>query len=218
MFPYIADCGTNKALRMDEEHNRGEPGRSVRRGERRPRPLDARLLDELALAYVARFASSGGRLAAYLKRKIRERGWADETTPDVAALVERMVARGFVDDAGYAMARGAGLMRRGFGARRIAETLARDGIAAPLVAEASGTDHARRQAALAFARRRRLGPFGAGSAAARNLRKDRLDPATRARQVAAMLRAGHPLATACALIDAVDDVAAQQWVDEADDA
>lgn len=193
-----------------------EPGRN--RPQKKARPLDAARLNEMALAYVARFATSGGRLSAYLKRKIRERGWDDETPPDVAALVEAMVGHGYIDDAGFALARGTGMMRRGFGARRIAETLNRDGIAAPLVAQASGTEHERRVAALAFARRRRLGPFGTGSGEMDDSRKARLDPATRARQVAAMLRAGHPFATASALIDAADEVAAQEWVDEADEA
>ena len=193
-----------------------EQGRN--RARKQARPLDTARLNELALAYVARFATSGGRLSAYLARKIRERGWDDEVPADVAGLVEAMVARGYVDDAGFAMARGAGMMRRGFGARRIAETLSRDGIEAPLVAQASGTERERRVAALAFAQRRRLGPFGTGSGENADLSKGRVDPATRARQVAAMVRAGHPYATASALIDAADGVVAQEWVDEADEA
>lgn len=197
---------------MDDDRDQGR-----NRARKVARPLDQARLDEMALAYVARFATSSGRLADYLKRKIRERGWAGEAAPDVAALVETMVARGYIDDAGFAQARGAGLLRRGFGARRIAETLNRDGIDAPLVASASGSEHERRIAALAFARRRRLGPFGAGSDENSQTRNGRLDPAARARQVAAMVRAGHPFATASALIDAASDDAAQEWVDEADD-
>jgi regulatory protein len=197
---------------MDDDRDQGR-----NRARKVARPLDPTRLDEMALAYVARFATSGGRLTDYLKRKLRERGWEGESAPDVAALVERMVARGYIDDAGFAQARGAGLLRRGFGARRIAETLGRDGIDAPLVAQASGSVHERRVAALAFARRRRLGPFGAGSDEMHDSRNGRLDPAVRARQVAAMVRAGHPFATASALIDAADGNAAQEWVDEADD-
>jgi regulatory protein len=206
---------------MDDDHDRGRK-RAKDRGRKPVRPLDTAQLDALALAYVARFATSGGRLSDYLKRKIRERGWDDETAPDMPALVERMVGRGYIDDAGFAQARGAGMMRRGYGARRIAETLNRDGIAAPLVAQASGSAHERRIAALEFARRRRLGPFGPGSggdsdSGDRDSGSRGLDPAVRARQVAAMLRAGHPFATACALIDAADGNAAQEWVDEVDD-
>ena len=201
---------------MNDADERGR-NRSRNSSRKAVRPLDGARLNALALAYVARFATSGGRLSAYLTRKIREHGWADDGAPDVAALVEAMVGRGYVDDAGFALARGAGMMRRGYGARRIAQTLSRDGIEAPLVARASGTAHERRLAALAFARRRRLGPFGAGSGESGDCGKGGLDPATRARQVAAMLRAGHPLATACALIDAADSVAAREWVDEADE-
>jgi len=197
---------------MDNEQDQGRQGRSERR--KAPRPLDARQIDELALGYVARFATSAGRLSAYLKRKIRERGWDGEPGPDVDAVVAQMVDRGYIDDAGFAHARGQGMMRRGYGARRIAETLARDGIDAPLAAEAGGNEFERRTAALAFARRRRLGPFGRGSDEAG---ESGLDPATRARQVAAMMRAGHPLGAARALVEAVDSATAQEWVDEAND-
>ncbi len=180
--------------------------------QRLPRPLDTARLNDLALAYVARFATSAGRLTAYLKRKLRERGWDDATAPDIPGVVAKLVGSGYVDDPGFAHARAAGLLRRGYGARRIAETLAHDGIDAPLAAEASGTDHDRRAAALAFVRRRRLGPYGASGPPAG------LDRAAQARQVAAMLRAGHSLATARALINASDQTSAEQWVDEADDA
>ena len=38
-------------------------------------PLDEAGLNELALAYVARYATSRAKLLAYLARKLRERGW-----------------------------------------------------------------------------------------------------------------------------------------------
>lgn len=186
------------------------------------RPLDARQIDEMALGYVARFATSSGRLTAYLKRKIRERGWDGDAPADLASVVERLVELGYIDDAGFAQARGAGLMRRGYGQRRIAETLTRDGIDAPLIVKAGGNELERRTAALEFARRRRLGPFGRGSSfdsdgAGEDSPPARLDPATRTRQVAAMMRAGHPLASARAMVEALNGIAAQEWVDEADD-
>jgi regulatory protein len=192
---------------MDDDHDRGA-GRKARRV---PPPLDARALDEMALGYVARFATSAGRLSDYLQRKLRARGWDGEDRPDVAGVVARMVERGYIDDAAFARMRGAGLMRRGYGARRITETLARDGIAAPLAMDSTGTEREARAAALAYARRRRLGPFGRDSG------ESGLDPAARARQVAAMLRAGHSMGYARALIEAADGAAAQEWVDEADD-
>ncbi|HVJ00769.1 MAG TPA: RecX family transcriptional regulator, partial [Sphingomonas sp.] len=57
---------------------------------RRPlSPLDRADLERLALRYVERFATTRARLAAYLDRKIRERGWAGEGSPDTVALAQR---------------------------------------------------------------------------------------------------------------------------------
>ncbi|MEY4670243.1 MAG: hypothetical protein RLZZ415_122, partial [Pseudomonadota bacterium] len=81
----------------------------ARRERRPPRPLDRERLNELALAYLARFATSAAKLEAYLRRKLRERGWDGEGEPPVAALVERCVAAGYVDDAAYARSKAGSL-------------------------------------------------------------------------------------------------------------
>lgn len=164
----------------------------------------------MALAYVARFATSAHRLHAYLARKLAARGWAEEGEPPIGAVVARMVALGYIDDAAFARARGAGMLRRGLGARRIGQALHRDRIEADVIEAASGSEHERRQAALMLAQRRRLGPFGPLAGAA-----DRRKEAER--QVATLVRGGHSLAFARALVEAADADAAQQWVDEADD-
>lgn len=168
---------------------------SVRPPRRSPVPLDAARLGELALAYVARFATSEVRLARYLKRKLRERRWDDAEPADaataIAAAVARCAALGFVDDHEFARARGGALTRRGLGAGRVRAQLCADGIAAetaaPVIADAG---HLRLATALAFARRRRLGPFGS---------EPPCDPAARAKARAkamgAFLRAGHDAAT-----------------------
>ena len=65
------------------------------RSGRKPRPkppLDEARLQEMALAYVARFATSAARLEAYLARKLRERGWDGKGAPDlVAQLLDKLV-------------------------------------------------------------------------------------------------------------------------------
>ncbi|WP_432787770.1 RecX family transcriptional regulator [Novosphingobium rhizosphaerae] len=184
-----------------------------RRKSRPARPLDAALLDEMALGYVARFATSTGKLAAYLNRKLRERGWAEDSPvpPDVATIVARMADAGYVSDEGYARMRGASLRRRGLGARRIAQDLGHAGIAADLRDDALGSRQDARAAALALARKRRLGPFGPRDA------EGRIEPALREKQVGIFLRAGHPLAMARALVDAAGEREAEDWVYEADD-
>ena len=182
------------------------------RAPRPPRivkPLDPARLEELALAYVARFATSTGKLTQYLRRKLRERGWEAATGaqsgPDLAALVARFIAAGYVDDAGFARGRASGLRRRGFGDRRIDQSLRGAGIGDDDRAAARGDEAQARHAALVLARKRRFGPFGG----------ERSDPAKRQKQVAAMLRAGHPLDSVRFLIDATSEADALEWVDEA---
>ena len=86
--------------------NTSSSGRTKKRGAR---PLDAVSLRDLALSYVGRFATTGAKLEAYLARKIRERGVAEDADGrlvelDVAGLVEQFAARGYVDDDAYARA------------------------------------------------------------------------------------------------------------------
>ena len=156
-----------------------------KRGDRKaPRPLDAAALDMLALAYVGRYATTRARLGDYLRRKLRERGWDGEGTPPVESIVARLAELRYVDDAAFAEARGAALSRRGYGERRVAQALAFAGVdemdAAP--ARAAVKENAL-DAALTFARRKRIGPFAKSETGSDQRRK----------ALAAMLRAGHDL-------------------------
>lgn len=183
-------------------HNCGNMDRT----RRKPRPLDSTRLEEMAVAYLARFATTRARLESYLRRKLRERGWAGDGEPPVAALVERLCAAGYVDDTAYAIARGASLLRRGYGVRRVDQALGAAGVAEDILEDLRPPVAEQRRAALALARRRRFGPFGAGER----------DPATRERQLAAMVRAGHPLDNARQLLDAATVEAAEEWAGAAD--
>ena len=51
------------------------------RPDRKPSPLTATRLQDLALSYVARFATTRAKLEAYLVRKLRERGWEGDDPP-----------------------------------------------------------------------------------------------------------------------------------------
>ena len=58
-------------------------------GETRPNrkarpPLDEETLEQAALTYAGRYATTRARLTAYLERKLRERGWAGPAEPPVA--------------------------------------------------------------------------------------------------------------------------------------
>jgi regulatory protein len=162
-------------------------------GPRRPRPpLSQQQLDDLALRYVGRYATSRARLCTYLGRKIRERGWSGEREPDIEALADRLARLGYVDDAAYALSKSRALTGRGYGKRRLTEKLRHAGIGEEDGAAARAhADAEALAAALRFAERRRLGPFATVAA----------DPASREKAMAALARAGHSFALARAIAD-----------------
>jgi regulatory protein len=184
-----------------------DTGQSPNRRTRAPRPLDPAQLQELALSYAARFATSGARLEAYLARKLRERGWAGDEAPDPAAVAGRMAQLGYVDDAAYARTRADGLLRRGYGARRVNQALGAAGIGQGLRAEVLPGQGAAMRAALVLARKRRLGPFGAQLP----------DRAAHEKQLAVMVRAGHSHAIAARIIGAASIDQAEALLAEAED-
>ncbi|QTH20688.1 regulatory protein RecX [Rhizorhabdus wittichii] len=147
-------------------------------------PYDAATLERAALDYAARYATTRAKLTAYLRRKLRERGWDGDGPAPVEALVARFAERGYVDDRAFASARAEALLRRGYGARRIGSALRAAGIDAE-TAEGlrERIDGDAEAAALRYARRKRIGPFAARPA----------DPAEKRRWIAAMARAGHPI-------------------------
>lgn len=177
------------------------PSFNRNREKRKPAALDAEKLGEIALAYVARYATTGAKLAAYLKAKIRQRGWDDVSEPDIEGLVRKYQALGYMDDAAYARLRSEGLLRRGYGGRRVEQALHAAGIDAEIRDHVAPGDAALRRAALTFARKRRFGPFG----------DKPLDRALRERQIAAMLRAGHGFEAARALVGAASESVAEEW-------
>lgn len=172
-------------------------------------PLDAAALDRLALRYVERFATTRGRLTDYLRRKIRERGW-DGAPADPAALAERFAELGYIDDRAFGEARAASMARRGLGARRVEGALRAAGIVgddaqaiAPAIADRAVA------AAVAFAKRKRIGPFAATEP----------DRPLREKQLAAMVRAGHGFDLARRIVAVVpgDEAALTELNDDGSD-
>ena len=163
--------------------------------DRSKRPLSAAKLDELALAYVARFATSRAKLMRYLSRKIRESEWIDDSDAiaECAAIADRMEQLSYLDDRQYAAMRAGAMTRRGLGVRRVKAQLHADGIAEQDSGAAIETaEGAALSAAVGFARRRRFGPFAVRSSD---------DPKLRERQIGAFLRAGHSMTIARRILD-----------------
>jgi regulatory protein len=153
-----------------------------RRERKRPEPLDEARLRALALFYLGRYATSSGRLRAYLRRKIAEHGWADESDPPIDAVIDQCIQLGYVDDQAFAQARAATLIRRGYGPEKVKNSLRAAGVAHDQADQSSSMDNdARLVAALIFARRKRLGPFS----------KSESGTEIRQKTVAAFIRAGH---------------------------
>jgi regulatory protein len=176
------------------------------RRERRPaapRPIDAAGLQELALGYAARYATTAAKLRRYLVRKLGERHWTPEEAPDIEGLVARLTSLGYVDDRAWAAAKTRDLTARGFGTRRVRGALAAAGVSREDASAATTPDSddpgSALSTAIAFARRRRFGPFA---------RAPDRDPAQRRRELAAMARAGHDFEIARQVLEAPDAEAA----------
>ena len=174
------------------------------REKRVPKPLNPTRMNDLALHYVARFATSAAKLADYLRRKLRERGWEGDGDPGIDALVDRFVAAGYVDDLAYARAKSGSLLRRGYGQQRVNQALGAAGIAEAVREDVRAAPDAQRAAALAMAKKRRFGPYAA----------EVPDRPLRQKQLAAMLRAGHPMDLARAVLEAASIEAAEDWAAE----
>lgn len=158
------------------------------------------------MAYVGRFATTRAKLAQFLVRKLREKGWEASRPPDIEGLVERLAQLGYVDDAAFALSKARALGQRGYGERRVDQALRQAGVdeEAGAPAKALATQGAT-AAAIRYAQRRRLGPFAPEAG----------DRKQRDRALSAMIRAGHDFDLARRIIElppdpAVDIVALNQ--------
>ncbi len=197
-----------------------QPNLSERRRKNPPKPLNKDLIQELALSYVARFATTSAKLESYLSRKLRERGWSEGQEkgpnpddcrdsgnwPDLSAISARFVELGYIDDEAYARSRSGGLLRRGYGPRRVSQALHQAGVDENIRNSVAPGELAIRRSALALARKRGFGPF-----AAEPPERER-----REKQIAAMLRAGHGFDAIRAIMDAESAAVAEQWVADAE--
>jgi len=164
--------------------------------------IDSALIENWALSYLGRFASSAENLRRVLRRRARRR-FGGEASAEAEPLIEALIVRyrdsGLLDDAAYAAARAGARLARGESVRRIAAGLAAKGVGAEERAKAlsalrEGGGDPDLAAACAFARRRRLGPF----------RRDAASPLDRDRVLAAFARAGFTRRVAEAVLSCPD--------------
>lgn len=170
-----------------------------------PRRISASSLENIALHYLERFASSAENLRRVLMRRVDRAAQFHGDDPAVGAdlvtaLIERYRQSGLLDDGQYAELKSRSLHRRGTSSRAIRQTLAVKGVEseaidqalAGLAEEEGETDLA---AARNYVRRRRLGHWRLPE-----LRADHRD-----RDMAALGRAGFSWQVARAALDGEED-------------
>ncbi len=151
---------------------------------------DRAALHEAALRHLARFAATEAGLVRVLDRRIAR--WARAAGADAEAAAPakaaaRDVARalagsGVVDDAAFAAARARSLTRAGRSRRAVSAHLAAKGVAPELARQSLPDPEQEVAAALAYASRRRLGPF----------RREDAGDEVRRRELGSLARAGFP--------------------------
>lgn len=166
----------------------------------RDRPVTAAYLERAALHYLERYSASTTMLRQTLARRVARRG-ADpaEFSEAIETIVRKATASGLVDDSRFAAARLATLRRRGTSTRGASAKLAAKGVAREIVEATLAAEEESREdrpaeidAAHAYARRRRIGPFRPAAERAAN----------RERDLAALARAGFGYDLAREILDA----------------
>lgn len=178
--------------------------------KRTARPITAKYLQNAAAFYLERYASSAEGLRRVLRRRVAKARMLDAPVIEnvdqaIEAVVQKFVSAGLLDDTAFAQTKARALHRRGMSGRLTRQRLQAAGVDSDVVAGAMtalddelGTDPAQREfkAAVAYARRRRLGPYRA---------KDRDEH--RVRDLASMARAGFAFDLARRIVDAKDPAA-----------
>lgn len=174
------------------------------RSGRRPPETTPAFLRDWALRYLDRYSASAAHLRRLmtikLEASVRQHGTPRaEGQAAIEGVIAELTDKGLLDDAGYALGRTRTLHRRGASAqairaRLLAKGLGGDAIEGALRALSDEAGDPELAAAIAYARRRRLGPFRA--AAERDGR--------RARDLAALDRQGFAYELALRVIDAAD--------------
>jgi len=136
---------------------------------RKPRKATPKRLENAALHYLARYSSSAESLRRVLMRRVNRSARHHGTDPEEgAAVVDDLIARyskaGLLDDTRFAEGRARSLLERGVSPRAVRLRLREKGVAEETV-EAVLSDLTEDKgdiewaAAVALAKRRRIGPF-----------------------------------------------------------
>ena len=143
---------------------RGKPERRAAGEPKAPEPLTRQKVEQMALAYVNRFDCTASKLKQHLAQRVRKLGGDEQAAQWIFELVERYCGSGVLDDARFAKNLAPQLTRRGKSSRVISQKLALRGVPSEVASELMTTRRqdepgAELDAALAYVRKRRLGPY-----------------------------------------------------------
>jgi regulatory protein len=183
---------------VDDGADGQKPGKKAPR--KGPRKLSPRYLENAVLHYLQRYAATEAGVRRVLLRKVDRAlkfhgGDRQEALGWVDALVEKLVRGGLLNDAAFAEMKAQSLRASGRSARVIALKLRQKGVPAELVTQtlAGATQEvSEEQAALKWARKKRLGPYRPTDEARRDHRQ---------KDLAALARAGFDFHTARKVIE-----------------
>jgi regulatory protein len=178
--------------------------RNAKRRRKIPRKITRSSLENAALYYLGRFATSSQNLRHVLLRRIERAAKHHDTDVQACAglvdeLIRRYLESGLLDDHAYGRAQAASLNRRGKSVRAIRMRLLQKSVPGPIIddilnALASEVGEPDLAAAIAYARRRRIGPYRIA---------DR-PPENKDKEMAALARSGFSYSLARMIIEAED--------------
>jgi regulatory protein len=141
----------------------------AKRERKPPKKISKTYLENAALYYLQRYATSSENLKRVLLRKVKRscsfhEMEVDTFIPLVEDLVTRYTASGLLDDKTFAAARVTSLRRQGLSTRAILAKLQMKGLSAKQIETALKSideekDNPELAAAVAYAKRKKLGPF-----------------------------------------------------------
>ena len=168
------------------------------RKQKLPRKITPSYLENSAVFYLRRYASSSANLKRVMLRKIDRSlkvhgGERSEATAWLDEVIAKLTRAALIDDDAYARMKVSSLRRKGASTRGVRAKLQQKGVPSKLIDQelvASGGSEL--DAAQAYAKRRRLGPFRM---------KPSTHPKQREKDLAAMARAGFPYGLSKGVID-----------------
>ncbi len=169
-----------------------------------PRKVTSTSLENIALYYLERFATSSENLRQVLSRRVQRAAKFHETDVEACAqMIDTLIVRykesGLLDDASYARAQASSLNRRGKSVRAIRVRLSQKAVPPDIIDEtiealAHEIGEPDLAAAITFARKRRIGPY----------RKEDMPPGNHDKELAALARNGFSYSLAKRIVEAAN--------------